>query len=144
MRQMPHSESNHVGPTAKGQRRTQRRNAVSAEQVLWSHLRNRQQMNCKFRRQHSFGSYIVDFYSKELKLAIELDGDSHFIGNAAEYDRERQIQIERYGVRFIRITNEDVFTNLDGVLHDIGETILRLRDGLGSRRYLSGESDPSP
>jgi very-short-patch-repair endonuclease len=73
----------------------------------------------KFRRQHPLENYIVDFYCHEHLLAIELDGNSHE-GRAAQ-DTERTRQLNERGIRMLRISNDDVLRDLDGVL----ELILR-------------------
>jgi very-short-patch-repair endonuclease len=54
-------------------------------------------------------------------LAIEIDGDSHFIDGAEEYDRERQTVIESYGIKFLRFTNAEVSENIEGVVMKIME-----------------------
>jgi very-short-patch-repair endonuclease len=77
----------------------------------------------KFRRQYSIDQYIIDFYCPRLKLAIEVDGDSHFEPGAEEYDKIRQAHIETFGIRFLRFTNADVYHGLDGVLHVIFNSI---------------------
>jgi very-short-patch-repair endonuclease len=77
----------------------------------------------KFRRQYSVDQYVIDFYCPELKLAIEVDGDSHFSPLARIYDSQRQHHIESFGIRFLRILNEDVYFNMDAVLDEIEETI---------------------
>jgi len=77
----------------------------------------------KFRRQHSVDQYVIDFYCPKLKLAIEVDGESHFTAIARVYDRRRQEFIESFGIRFLRITNIDILDNLDGVLDEISKTI---------------------
>jgi very-short-patch-repair endonuclease len=107
----------------KARRRSLRNNLPTAEIILWSKLKSRQIMGCKFRRQYSVGSYVIDFYCPELKLAIEIDGDSHYRKKAIEYDMERQSFIESFGIRFLRFTNSDVYRNLSGVLTEIGKTI---------------------
>jgi very-short-patch-repair endonuclease len=94
-----------------------------SEILLWSKLRGRQLQGMKFRRQYSVGPYCVDFYCPEIRLAIELDGDSHFTDAAKGYDRERQRWIESFGIRFLRFTNTDLYENLDGVLHVIATAI---------------------
>jgi len=104
-------------------RRTLRNNMPKAETILWKKLRRRQMMGYKFRRQFSVKQYVVDFYCPELKLAIELDGDSHFIGNAPEYDKKRQSDIESFGIEFLRFQNNEVYKNLDVVLTTIAERI---------------------
>jgi very-short-patch-repair endonuclease len=110
-------------------KRRQLRNSMpDAEVILWSRLQGRQLLGCKFRRQYSVGSFTIDFYSVEVKLGIELDGDSHFQPGAAEYDRKRQQFIESFGIRIVRVINTDVYENLDGVLEMIGREILKTRE----------------
>ena len=110
-------------------KRRQLRNSMpDAEVILWSRLQGRQLLGCKFRCQYSVGSFTIDFYSVEVKLGIELDGDSHFQPGAAEYDRKRQQFIESFGIRIVRVINTDVYENLDGVLEMIGREILKTRE----------------
>ncbi len=108
-------------------RRQLRQNITKAEKILWEKVKDRQIEDCKFRRQYSVAEFVIDFYSPELKLAIEIDGDSHFQNGAAEYDKERQVFIESTGIRFIRFTNDDVYNNLSGVLEYIAQNIRDLR-----------------
>jgi very-short-patch-repair endonuclease len=86
-------------------------------------LSRKQLMGYKFRRQYSVDRYVVDFYSPALKLAIEIDGDSHFQQGAIERDSERQRFIESFGIEFLRFTNADIYENLDGVIEKIAEHI---------------------
>jgi very-short-patch-repair endonuclease len=90
-----------------------------AEVMLWLKLRGKNVKGYKFRRQYSVGTYIVDFYCAELKLAIEIDGESHFIAGSEDHDRKRQKFIESAGICFLRFTNTDVYERLDGVLETI-------------------------
>lgn len=62
---------------------------TEAEEKLWQSIRNRKVMNLKFRRQHPFGKYILDFYCNEIKLCVEADGSIHNEKDIAEYDIER-------------------------------------------------------
>ena len=89
------------------------------ELVLWSKLRNGQLSGYRFRRQHSIGRYVVDFYCAAKKVAIELDGHSHFTSEAVKYDTVRDQFLESCGVSVIRYTNDDVMKNLGGVLEDL-------------------------
>ena len=107
----------------KKRRRYLRSHLPKAEVLLWMHLSRRQMLGYKFRRQHSVDRFVVDFYCPELRLAIEVDGDSHFTPMARIYDRGRQTQIESFGISFLRVLNEDVYYNLDGVLDNIEGTI---------------------
>src|SRR3954447_12532748 len=99
-----------------------------AEVILWSRLKGRQLLECKFRRQYSVGSFVIDFFSAEIKLGIELDGDSHFQPGVPDYDREWQQFIESFEIRVVRILNTDVYKNLDGVVEMIGREILARRE----------------
>jgi very-short-patch-repair endonuclease len=111
----------------KFKRQKLRTEMTEAEKRLWQHIRNRQLENCKFRRQYSVAAFAIDFYSPEIKLALEVDGDSHFVDGAVEYDAERQEFIESARINFLRFTNEEVYHNLDGVLEVIVEGIKSLR-----------------
>jgi hypothetical protein len=70
----------------------------------------------KFRRQHSIGMYIVDFYCSKYKLAIELDGNYHFEETQMIRDDERDKFLSEVGIKVIRIENQNVFKNIDMVL----------------------------
>jgi very-short-patch-repair endonuclease len=107
----------------KERRKQLRRTMPEAEVILWSQLKNRQVSGIKFRRQYSIGKYIVDFYCAKKKLAIEIDGDSHYMLNARERDEERQQWIEQFGIQFLRFTNDEVRRNLYGVLDAIEEAV---------------------
>jgi very-short-patch-repair endonuclease len=109
-------------------RRQLRGSMPQAEVILWSRLQGRRLLDCKFRRQYGVGSFVIDFYSVEIKLGIELDGDSHFQPGAPEYDRKRQQFIESFGIRIVRILNTEVYENLDGVLEMIGREVLKRRE----------------
>jgi very-short-patch-repair endonuclease len=104
-----------------------RRNITKAEASIWQKLRCKQIENCKFRNQYSVEQFVLDFYSPEIKLAIEIDGESHFQEGAAHYDKERQIFIESTGINFLRFTNNQVYENLNGVLEIIAQKIRELR-----------------
>jgi len=105
------------------QARSFRKNPTDAEKRLWSHLRNRELVGFKFRRQHPLGERILDFYCEEAKLAIELDGSGHSNDLKREEDLDREIEIYEKGVRILRFSNVEVFENLDGVLNLIIYTI---------------------
>jgi len=107
----------------KEKRRTLRRNMPPAETILWSQLRGKRLEGCKFRRQYSIGPYIVDFYSPQLRLAIEIDGESHFVDGALQRDQVRQAFIESAGVTVLRFTNQDIYDRLEGVIDKIREKI---------------------
>ena len=96
----------------------------SAEILLWLKIKGRQINGCKFRRQYGIGKYIVDFYCPKAKLAIEIDGDSHFLDKPSElYDKERQRYIESLGLHMIRFLNTDIYNSLEAVVEKIKEAI---------------------
>jgi very-short-patch-repair endonuclease len=115
----------------KNKRRQLRRSMPEAEVMLWSRLKGRQLLGCKFRRQYSVGTFVLDFYSAEIKLGIELDGDSHFQSGVREYDQNRQHFIESFGIKITRILNTEIYQNLDGVLEMVGREVLMRREQTG-------------
>ena len=94
---------------------------TDAEQYLWKYLRNRQLGNFKFRRQHPFDDYILDFVCLEARLAIEVDGGQH--AENVESDAERSAHLKRSGFRILRFWNNEVLNNIDGVMQTIGSTL---------------------
>ena len=111
-------------PTETAKRRTLRAKATQAEQHLWQHVRNGQ-LGVKFRRQYSVDCYVLDFYAPSVKLAVELDGDSHTMPNAREYDRERTRHLEAFGIEVLRFRNAAVTDSVETVLKLIREAALQ-------------------
>jgi very-short-patch-repair endonuclease len=103
----------------KERRRSLRSNMPRAEILIWSKLKNKQLGGLKFRRQHSMGPYILDFYCPAFRFAIEIDGDTHAGEEEERKDRIRQRYIESLGVQFIRFSNSEVIENIEGVLEKI-------------------------
>ena len=105
--------------------RENRKNPTKAESKLWNEvLRMRQFAECKFLRQKPIGNYIVDFYCSELRLVIEIDGDSH--AETVEYDAERTRVFQALGLTVARYTNDDVLRNIQGVYDDLSQRIAKL------------------
>jgi len=102
-------------------RRELRNNATPAEVALWKALQGKQLDGFKFRRQHSIGNYILDFFCPSANLAIELDGGQHFSKEGLEYDAIRDEFLRSVGITVVRYANNLIFENLDGVLEDIRE-----------------------
>ena len=113
-----------------------RRSLTEAERLLWCYLRNRQ-LGVKFRRQEPIGRYIVDFVSYEVGLVIELDGGQHV--ESRELDLERDRELGRLGFRVLRFWNNEVMTNIEGVL----EVIRREVDNPPPLNPLSATQNPS-
>jgi very-short-patch-repair endonuclease len=107
----------------QNKRRHLRKNMPKAEVLLWLKLKNRQMHGERFLRQYGVDQFILDFYCPRLRLAIEADGDSHFVPGAEDYDNERQEYIEKYGIHFMRFTNEDVNRNIDGICQALYDKI---------------------
>ena len=115
--------------STKLKRRALKRNQTYPEKILWSKVRNRQLAGLKFRRQVGVGEYIVDFYSAEIKLAIEVDGDSHFTDEAIEYDKKRTQFLETLGIKVVRFNNDDVMINIESVLEEILRVVGEVKSG---------------
>jgi very-short-patch-repair endonuclease len=103
-------------PNLKTFRKELRNNLTPAEARFWKVIQNKQFEGRKFRRQHSVGNYILDFYCPAEKLAIELDGQVHFNDSAREYDYERKLFLEHYGIKILRFENKRVFEDLEWML----------------------------
>jgi phosphoribosylformylglycinamidine synthase I len=99
--------------------RHMRHNPTEAEDALWQAVRDRQLADVKFRRQHTIGPFIVDFFSPYHQLIIEIDGGIHTETEQAEYDAGRTIELEKLGYRLIRFTNDEVLNALPNVLQQI-------------------------
>ena len=109
--------------TEKAMRRQLRKAMPKAEVLVWSRLRGKQLCGYKFRRQYSVGPYSIDFYCPAAKLAIEIDGDSHFYPVEQRYDSQRQRYIESFGIRCLRFTNSEIYENLEGVLETVARVL---------------------
>jgi very-short-patch-repair endonuclease len=92
---------------------------TDAEQLLWLHLRNRNVENLKFRRQVPVGGYVADFLCHEKMLIVEVDGGQH--ASQQQYDERREKFLEKHGFRVVRFWNNDVLTNIEGVVARILE-----------------------
>ncbi|MCX6752089.1 MAG: endonuclease domain-containing protein [Candidatus Nomurabacteria bacterium] len=99
-------------------RKELRNNSTPQEILLWLKLKN-SQIGLKFRRQHSIGGYIIDFYCPTKKLAIEIDGSQHFTKDSQKYDEIRTKFFEGLSIKVLRFTNTEINTNIDGVLQKI-------------------------
>lgn len=109
----------------KLKRRSQelRRNMTDAERLIWSRLRGKQLKGLQFYRQRIIGNYIVDFYCPGSKLVIELDGGQHYTDEKCKEDRVRDEYLNSLGLRVLRISDRDVFENLDSCIQRIYESL---------------------
>lgn len=120
---MPSRRFPTVSDRTRARARQLRKMMTKAERILWSALSGRKCGGRKFRRQHPIEPYIVDFYCAEANLVVEIDGDSH--EGRQDYDRRRDEFLEGLGLTILRVSNDDVLDNLDGV----AEAILRAAGG---------------
>ena len=96
-----------------------RGNMTIAELKLWAEIKGKQLEGVKFRRQHPIPPFIVDFYAPQLKLVVEVDGDTH--DEKREYDTRRTNFLKRKGYSVLRFTNEEIHQDLEGVLDILRE-----------------------
>lgn len=97
-----------------------RNNMTEVETFLWEKLK-RNQLGVRFKAQHPIERFIVDFYCHQAKLVIEIDGEIHKFQQ--EYDFGREAEIEKYGIKIIRFSNEQVLNNLDEIIYTIKELL---------------------
>lgn len=101
--------------------KTLRKKSTDVESIIWFQLRNRRFYNYKFRWQEPIGNFIVDFVCLEKMLVVELDGGQH--GETVNYDNQRTKFLNNLGYRVIRFWNNEVITNLTGVMDYIEQCL---------------------
>lgn len=104
-----------------------RENMTESENKLWKLLRKKDALGYRFRRQHPFGYYILDFYNHELKLCIEIDGGYHQSVDQKARDKERDKFIDFNDVTVLRFTNDEVNNNIEKVLEKIRKHIVKVK-----------------
>lgn len=115
----------------KSRARDLRNNATKEENTLWyQYLRTH---SVRWNRQVVIGNYIVDFYCRMLKLAVELDGSQHYDRPHEEYDRRRTEYLNSLGITVLRFTNTDINKNLRGVCAFIDLKIAELQNQMFNR-----------
>jgi very-short-patch-repair endonuclease len=103
-----------------------RKNMTFGEISIWREIKGKK-MGVRFSRQIPIDSYIVDFYCKDLQLAIEVDGSIHFEEGHQEKDSIRQEQLESFGITVIRFSDYEVKNNLGWVLNEIKSEIKKIK-----------------
>jgi len=83
----------------------------------------KKQYGYRFLRQYSVDHYVIDFYCPKLKLAVEIDGDVHEQEDQKKYDEVRQKYLEEFGIKFVRITNEELLGNPNKAFEKIENVI---------------------
>jgi very-short-patch-repair endonuclease len=102
-------------------------NMTDAENALWEVLKRKDIFNVRFKRQHPIDIFIVDFYCHKCKLAIEVDGDIHLEKEVIDYDDGRAHDIEKFGVKILRFTNNEVLENIESVKQCILNEVNKLK-----------------
>ena len=106
-------------PYNKEYRRLLCHDMTPSERMLWKHISDKQLDGWRFRRQHGFGPYVLDFYCPVLKLCIEVDGELHQRTDVFEKDKERTSFLESNGIKVIRFTNDEIENDISDVLERI-------------------------
>jgi very-short-patch-repair endonuclease len=104
-------------PKLKEYARKLRNDSTFTEIMLWNYLKGKQLRGQDFDRQRPIDNYIVDFYCKDLQLAIEVDGESHY-GNE-ERDIRKDKHLKQLGVTVLRFDDSDIIYQLDKVIEKI-------------------------
>ncbi len=130
----------------KARARELRKDATDPEVFLWQFLRRKQINDARFRRQHPYKGYILDFYCHELQLAVELDGSGHLEEEQRQHDEERTLTLNEDGIQVLRFWNSDVLNNTEDVLGEIWEAIEMIRSSSPSLGLSpeGGEMQPLP
>ena len=124
-----------VGVRGTNRARDLRKAHTDAEAKLWWHLRDRRLGGYKFRRQHPFGNYVVDFVCIEQTVIVELDGGHQL--DQVEYDARRTRYLNSIGFTVMRYWDDDALMRTERVLEDI---LMRTQ----ARKYTSPHPDPLP
>ena len=113
-----------------------RQNMTFSEVKLWNELKNGQLMGYDFDRQRPIGNYIVDFFCKDLQLAIEVDGITHLDEIIIAKDIIRQEDIESYGVNFLRFDALLVVNKVEAAVREIRDWIIEFEEKNGVNEFV--------
>lgn len=124
-------------------RKILRKRLTPPEARLWVRIKG-SKMGRKFRRQHSVGPFILDFYCPSEKLAVEVDGEGHDNPDAYDYDRQRTEYINSLGIKVMRYTNLEIKDNLEGVLQNIKQEFKKTTPPQAALPSLVGGEKTTP
>ncbi len=119
---------NHAGHSTYNIARLLRKQQTEAEEILWQLLRNRKVCNLKFRRQHAFENYVLDFYCHEMKLVIEADGSIHNQPDVKVYDNARTKRLNEVGITVLRFTNDEIEKNPTTIIKTIENWVKKIKN----------------
>ncbi len=118
--------NSHYNKALRDRARALRNASVSkAEKFLWKRLLSRKQLGVGFKRQRPIGNYIVDFFASEVRMIVEIDGNSHM--SKGEYDSIRQEWLKRQGYTIIRFSEYDVLNDFDSVRVQLSHAVYCLK-----------------
>ena len=126
-------------PKLKSLAKSLRKNMTFAEVLLWNELKQKKMMGYDFDRQRPIDEYIVDFYCKDLQLAIEIDGISHDYEEVIENDKIRQKRLESLGVHFLRFDDREVRNDRRNVLRTIEHWIEEYEEN--NRKFMKDKQE---
>lgn len=104
-----------------------RNRMTDAETRLWQCLRRRLMSGFKFRRQHPFGDYVLDFVCFEAMIVIEIDGSQHM--ESLERDTIRTATLNAAGFRVLRFWNNEILCDIEAVKESIWQAVKIAGDG---------------
>jgi very-short-patch-repair endonuclease len=119
-----------------------RKNMTFSEVKLWNALKKGQIMSYDFDRQRPIGGYIVDFYCKDLQLAIEVDGITHQEEKMIAKDKRRQKELELAGVTFLRFNALLVINKVEAVVREIANWIEDYEKQNGVSEFVKRRRSP--
>ena len=118
----------HYNPKLKDLAKNLRNNSTRAEIILWNHLKGKKLKGYDFHRQKPIENFIVDFFCNKLILAIELDGYTHQFEEIFEKDEKKEQRLKDLGIMVLRYKDDDVMSNIEGVLEDIERHIKKIEN----------------
>ena len=123
-------------PILKERAKSLRKNMTLSEVKLWNEIKNGQLKGYDFDRQRPVGNYILDFYCKDLQLALEIDGIMHQDEEAIQKDKLRQAELEMVGVSFLRFDALLVLNKVEGAVRDIMQWIEKYEEQYGVNEFV--------
>jgi very-short-patch-repair endonuclease len=130
-------------PNLKDRRRDLRRDQTFPEKTLWSQIRRGSILGIRFQRQYSAGPFILDFYAPAVRLAIEVDGETHLGDEAERYDARRTAYLEKWGIHVLRFSNDAVLGRCEEVIVQITAVALERMRERGNPRGADPPSEHS-
>jgi very-short-patch-repair endonuclease len=127
-RRKPRRGMYHYNKSFRPFARELRCNMTKAEIILWRKIRRKQIHDTQFLRQRPIGPFILDFYARTIKLALEIDGGQHFTKVHQDKDKNRDHYLAEFGIRTLRFTNSEILKDCSAVLSRIEAEVLKLHN----------------